>query len=163
MRTSARTYSDSAPNSRSSVTNLAPVSSRRPETMRRAPSFAKANAVARPMPVRAPVIRTTFAFIRFCRSGNCRWSSGVHAAIDGQVRAGDVRCIRTGDEGHHRGDIVNMAIAVECGGGLLRHRPVARRGAQFPADRAPPHLVDRDAPAPDFPAQRLTEHLDGSP
>ena len=41
----------------------------RPETMRRAPSIAKANAVARPIPVRAPVIRTTFAFIRFCRSG----------------------------------------------------------------------------------------------
>src|SRR6267142_5496986 len=46
--------------------------------------------------------------------------SGVHAAIDCQVRAGDVRRIRTGDERHHRGDIVHMAIAVECSRGLLR-------------------------------------------
>src|SRR5258705_5721478 len=36
-----------------------PSVSRRPETTRRAPSRAKAMAVARPMPVRAPVIKTT--------------------------------------------------------------------------------------------------------
>src|SRR5439155_17814777 len=40
-----------------------PISSRRPETTRRAPSLAKAKAVARPMPVRAPVIKTTGLFI----------------------------------------------------------------------------------------------------
>jgi hypothetical protein len=35
---------------------------RRPETMTRAPSRAKARAVARPMPVRAPVISTAMDF-----------------------------------------------------------------------------------------------------
>src|SRR6266850_199369 len=135
MRTSARTYSASAPNSRSSLANLAPASSRRPETTRRAPSFAKANAVARPIPVRAPAIRTTFVFIHFGLVAPCWRSLGVHAAIDCQVRAGDVRGFRTGDERHHRGDIVNMTIAVECCGGLLRRCPIARGGVQFGVDR----------------------------
>ena len=44
--------------------------------------------------------------------------SAVRAAIDCQVRAGDVRCLRIGDERHHRGDIFSVTIAVECGGGL---------------------------------------------
>src|SRR5580698_9557165 len=162
MRTSARTYSASAPNSRSSVTNLAPVSSWRPETMRRAPSFAKASAVARPIPVRAPVIKTTFVFIGFClRCGFCR-ELGVHAAIDCQVRAGDVGRFRSGDECHHRGDLVNLAITVECGGGLLWHRPIARGGIQFGVNWTWLHVVDRDAAAPDFSGQRLSEHLDRS-
>ena len=55
-----------------------------------------------------------------------------------------------------------MPVAVECGGGLLRHRPIARGGIQFRVDRARLHVVDRDAPAPDFSGQRLSEHLDGS-
>src|SRR2546430_1384775 len=45
--------------SRSSLAKAWPASSRRPETTMRAPSSAKARAVACPMPVRAPVIRTT--------------------------------------------------------------------------------------------------------
>src|SRR6476646_1221696 len=128
MRTSARTYSASAPDSRSSVTNVAPASSRRPETTRRAPSFAKANAVARPIPVRAPVIRTTFVFIHFVVVADCGWDLRVHAAIDCQVRAGDVRRFRSGDECHHRGDFISTAITVESRGGLLRDRPIARGG-----------------------------------
>src|SRR5947209_18435516 len=120
MRTSARTDSASAPNSRSSVTNLAPASSRRPEIMRRVPSFAKANAVARPIPVRAPVIRTTFVFIHFVAVVDCGRNLGVHAAIDCQVRAGDVGRLRSGDECHHRGYLVSTAITVECRGSLLR-------------------------------------------
>src|ERR1700691_3319236 len=45
--------------SRNSAAKARPASSRRPETTMRAPSWANARAVARPMPVRAPVIRTT--------------------------------------------------------------------------------------------------------
>jgi hypothetical protein len=44
---------------RNSLTNALPLSSFRPETTSRAPSFANANAVARPIPVKAPVINTT--------------------------------------------------------------------------------------------------------
>src|SRR6267142_2325721 len=58
-RTSAWTKSASAPKRRNSASRALPSASRRPETTRRAPSLAKARAVARPMPVRAPVIRTT--------------------------------------------------------------------------------------------------------
>ena len=86
---------------------------------------------------------------------------GVHAAIDCQVRAGDVRRFRSGDECHHRGDLVNSAIAVECRGGLLRDRPIARGGIQISFDRTRLDVVDRDAPAPDFSGQRLSEHLHG--
>src|SRR3954469_6035464 len=62
-RTSARINSASPPTPRSSDASAAPSSSRRPEMTMRAPSCAKARAVARPMPVRAPVIRTTGVFI----------------------------------------------------------------------------------------------------
>src|SRR5271155_2460139 len=64
-RTSARQYSASTPSSRSSATNFWPTSSRRPETAIRAPSRAKAIAVARPMPVKAPVIKTTGVFMTY--------------------------------------------------------------------------------------------------
>src|ERR1700730_8026791 len=58
-RTSARINSASAPVLRISLTSFWPSSSRRPEIATRAPSFAKASAVARPIPVSAPVIKTT--------------------------------------------------------------------------------------------------------
>src|ERR1700687_6424100 len=48
---------------RSSASRALPSVFRRPETTRRAPSLAKAMAVARPMPVRAPVIKTTGLFM----------------------------------------------------------------------------------------------------
>src|SRR5258708_25331423 len=48
----------SAPRPRSSASRALPSASRRPATTTRAPSWAKATAVARPMPVRAPVIKT---------------------------------------------------------------------------------------------------------
>ena len=44
---------------RNSMANACPASSCRPETMSRLPSLAKARAAARPMPVNAPVIKTT--------------------------------------------------------------------------------------------------------
>ena len=45
--------------------------------------------------------------------------SGVHSPIDRKIRPGNVRGLRTGDERHHRGDLINMFIAVERCGGLL--------------------------------------------
>src|ERR1700738_1355447 len=63
FRTSARMYSASPPSSFSSRASTSPASSRRPDTITRAPFLANANAAARPMPVRAPVIRTTWSFI----------------------------------------------------------------------------------------------------
>src|SRR5713101_7433694 len=62
-RTSAWMKAASAPKPRSSASRVLPSASRRPETTRRAPFFAKARAVARPIPVRAPVIKTTGLFI----------------------------------------------------------------------------------------------------
>src|SRR5262249_23952142 len=76
--------------------------------------------------------------------------SGVHSAIHGKVRAGDVRRLRTGDERHQRSDLINVPVAVECCGGLQRYRPIARGGTQIRVDRARLHVVDRDAPAPDL-------------
>src|SRR5712691_7429975 len=59
LRTSALMNSASEPNERSSLTSALPASSRRPATTTFAPFLAKATAAARPMPVKAPVIKTT--------------------------------------------------------------------------------------------------------
>src|SRR6266849_7667337 len=59
LRTSALMNSASEPKERSSLTSALPASSRRPATTTFAPFLAKATAVARPMPVNAPVISTT--------------------------------------------------------------------------------------------------------
>src|ERR1700674_2555274 len=82
---------------------------------------------------------------------------GVHAAINCQVRAGDVRRFRTGDERHHRGDLINMPIAVERCGGLLRYRPIAGGGIQIRVDRTWLDVVDCDTPAPDLSGQTLSK------
>src|ERR1700677_2536548 len=58
-RTSAFTNCASAPSSRSSFSSCLPSFSRRPETTMLAPATANTTAVARPMPVSAPVIKTT--------------------------------------------------------------------------------------------------------
>src|ERR1700731_3672654 len=63
LRTSALMNSASAPRERSSLTSASPASSRRPATTRFAPFLAKARAAARPMPVKAPVIKTTWLFM----------------------------------------------------------------------------------------------------
>jgi hypothetical protein len=44
----------------------------------------------------------------------------VGTAVDSQVRAGDIGCLRTGDKRHQRGDFVNRSVTVERCGGLLR-------------------------------------------
>src|ERR1700677_3953665 len=58
-RTSAKMNAASAPSPRNSDSSAFPSGSLRPETIKRAPSFAKAIAAARPIPVKAPVIKTT--------------------------------------------------------------------------------------------------------
>src|SRR5437899_7468715 len=58
-RTSAGTASASLPRARQCSTTLASGASRRAHTTTDAPSRAKATAVARPMPLEAPVITTT--------------------------------------------------------------------------------------------------------
>src|ERR1700686_73040 len=88
--------------------------------------------------------------------------SGVHSAIHSKIRPGNVRGLRTGDESHHRGDLIHTTVTVERCGGLLWHRPITRGGIQFRVDRTRLHVVDGDAPAPDLSGQRLSEHLDGS-
>src|ERR1700722_17981453 len=92
-RTSAWMNSASAPALRISLTSFWPSSSRRPETTTCAPSLAKARAVARPMPVSPPVIKTTWVFIEFllhvrirnwppCSPmGNAYYSCDCHSAF----------------------------------------------------------------------------------
>src|SRR4029077_4719317 len=59
-----------APSPRSSTSKALPSASWRPDVTTLAPSLAKASAVARPMPVKAPVIRTTGLLLIF-RSSQC--------------------------------------------------------------------------------------------
>src|ERR1700730_12722071 len=89
-------------------------------------------------------------------------ASGVHSAIHGKIRPGNVRGLRTGDKRHHRGDLIHTPVTIERCGGLLRHRPITRGGIQFRVDRTRLDVVDRDAPAPYLSGKRLSEHLDGS-
>src|SRR5258707_10297458 len=92
-------------------------------------------------------------------TGTC---SGVHSPIDRKIRPCNVRGLRTGDERHHRCDLINAAIAVESCGGLLRHRPIARSGIQVRIDRTRLDVVDCDTPTPDLSGQPLSKHLHGS-
>jgi hypothetical protein len=55
--------SASPPSPRNSAAKAWPASSWRPETTTRLPSRAKAKAAARPIPVSAPVIKTTAVLI----------------------------------------------------------------------------------------------------
>ena len=82
--------------------------------------------------------------------------SGIHAAIDGEIGPGDVGGVRTGDERHKRGDLLNTAIAVERRGGLLRYRPLARGGIQLRVDRARLHVVDGDIAMAELSGQPLS-------
>src|SRR5260370_21139333 len=88
--------------------------------------------------------------------GTC---SGVHSAVDRKIRPRNVRGLRTGDERHHRCDLINMPIAVERRGGLLRYRPISRSGIQIRIDRTRLDVVDRDTPTPDLSGQPLSKHL----
>src|SRR5258705_3632120 len=72
-RTSDLTNSASAPSMPSSPTSFCPSSSCRPEITMRAPSRAKASAVARPIPVSAPVIKTTGVVISVLLEGPCAY------------------------------------------------------------------------------------------
>src|SRR2546426_7331103 len=90
----------------------------------------------------------------------CR--SGIHSAIHGKIRPGNVRGLRTGYKRHQRSDLINVSVAVECCGGLLRYRPIARGGIQIRIDRTRLDVVDRDTPTPDLSGQPLSKHLHGS-
>src|SRR5690242_10024838 len=90
------------------------------------------------------------------------FDSGVHSAIHGKIRPSDVGRLRTGDKGDHGSDLINVSVAVECGGGLLWHCPLAGRRIQLRVDRTRLHVVDGDAPAPEFSRQRLSKYLYGS-
>src|SRR5258708_6239766 len=92
-------------------------------------------------------------------TGTC---SSVHSAIDRKIRPGNVGGLRTGDERHQGGGLINAPIAVESCGGLLRHRPIARRGIQVRIDRTRLYVVDCDTPTPDLSGQSLSKHLHGS-
>jgi len=75
--------------------------------------------------------------------------SGVGAAIDCQVRAGDVGGFRARDECDQRGDFLDSPIAVERGGGDLRRGPIAGGGVQIRVDGAGLDVIDGDAPVAD--------------
>src|ERR1700682_3745697 len=59
-------------------------------------------------------------------------------------------------------DLINVSEAVERGGGLLGHSPLAGGVIQFRVDRTRLHIVDRDAPASEFSGERLSKYLHGS-
>src|ERR1700685_1877650 len=114
------------------------------------------------MPVSAPVIRTTgeSMAMRSFFGGSC--TSGIHSAIDGKIRPGNVGGLRTGNERDHRSDLFNTPIAVERCGGFLGHCPITGRRIQVRVDRTRLDVVDRDPAAPELSGKRLSEHLDGS-
>src|SRR6266481_5098697 len=87
---------------------------------------------------------------------------GIRPAIHGKIRPGNVRGLWTGDKRHQRSDLIDVPVAVECRGGLLRYRPIARGGIQLRVDRTRLHVVDRDAPAPDLSGQTLSKYFHGS-
>src|SRR6202034_1248974 len=151
--------------------------------MTRAPAWARASAVARPMPREAPVTRavlpfrsvTAFLLLRLlrafriggrralvgagtiaARSGQARCRAArVCAAVDGQVCARDVRSLRAGDEGNQCGYFVHGSVTVERGVGYLRRRPITCSGVQVRIDRAGLNIVDRDAAVANFSGQPL--------
>src|SRR5258708_24573863 len=68
-RTSGGMNAASVPRLRSSASSALPSASRRPDATTCAPSLAKASAVARPIPVKAPVINTTGLLILYPPNG----------------------------------------------------------------------------------------------
>ncbi len=80
----------------------------------------------------------------------CRWRSGIGAAIDGETRARDVGRFWPGDERHQRGDFIHMPVAFERREGDLWRCPIACGGVQIGIDGARLNIIDRNAPAPDL-------------
>ena len=67
-----------------------------------------------------PLLRSLTRYVLF--------QLGIRPAIHGKIRPGNVRGLRTGDKRHQRSDLIDVPVAVECRGGLLRYRPIARGG-----------------------------------
>src|SRR5260370_7001602 len=81
-----------------------------------------------------------------CRDSQCDFvcvGSGIHSAIHGKIRPGDVRGLRTGDKRHHRGELVHTPVTIEPSAGLLRHRPLPQPAISTPSSRTPPPLSPR--------------------
>src|ERR1700742_3592121 len=114
-RTSAWMNSATAPSSLSSAASAWPASLCRPETTTVAPAWAKVTAVARPMPVKAPVIMTTGWSIRPAFPGLVESSGddGFETAIDLQDGTVDVAGGWGGQEDHRFGDLFGGGGPVE--------------------------------------------------
>src|SRR5271156_4870502 len=89
-------------------------------------------------------------------------ASGIHSAVDGNIRTSDVGRLRSGDKRDRVGDLFHTPVTIKRCGGLLRNGPITRSGIQFRVDRTGLHVVDRDAATTDFSGERLSEHLYGS-
>src|SRR3984893_7517572 len=97
LRTSALMNSASEPKERSSLTSALPASSRRPATTTFAPFLAKATAAARPMPVSAPVIKTTGLLMdQSFRIWPPRWAEAGWYVTDRLCRLRPRFCCRRG-------------------------------------------------------------------
>jgi hypothetical protein len=73
---------------------------------------------------------------------------GVCAAVDGQARTRDVGRLGTGHKRHHRRDIANTAVAIECGvrrlGAVLR-KTIFDIYAAMPSSWNTPRMAARSA------------------
>ena len=72
----------------------------------------------------------------------------IHSAIFGEVRPANIGGLRTGDESHHRRDLINLPVAAECCGGFLGYRPLAGCGIQIRVDWTRLNIVDRNTRHP---------------
>src|SRR5271155_2661402 len=88
--------------------------------------------------------------------------SGVCAAVDGEVGAGDGGGFGAGEEGDEGGDFVHGAVAFEGGVGDLGGGPIAGGGVEVGVDGAGLDVVDGDAAGTDFAGEALGEHFDGA-
>ncbi len=73
--------------------------------------------------------------------------SGVCTTVDSQVRARDVGGFRSGDERYHRGDVIDMPVALQRRAGNLRLRPFAGSGIELRIGGTGLNIVDGDCPA----------------
>src|SRR6201991_1839382 len=132
-----------APRLRSSASSALPSGSRRPDATTVAPSLAKANAVARPMPVRAPVMRITGApivivllnlVVDLKRADNLPelhaglGSVGAVAAVDVEDVTGDEPAFVRAEEYDAVGDLLGEDESTERNLGHQRRLVLRRAG-----------------------------------
>ena len=83
---------------------------------------------------RRPSCRITLPRWPFLLHRRLNLRLSVGAAVDSQVRAGNIRRLRTSHKRDQRGDFVNRSVAVERCVGLLGHSPFASGGIQIRVD-----------------------------